>query len=64
MGKVIHWELWKKFKFDLTNKYNKHIPESFQENETHNIRWGFYIQTNHRISARRPALAIVNEKKY
>ena len=34
MGKVIHRELCKQFKFDHTNKWHFHNPASFQENET------------------------------
>ena len=34
VGKVIHWELFKKLKFDLMKKWYMHNPESFLENET------------------------------
>ena len=44
-------ELCKKFKFDHTNKWYIHNPESILENETHEIFWGFEIQTDS-ISAR------------
>ena len=37
VGKVIHWELCKKFKFDYTNKWYVHNPESIQENEMHKL---------------------------
>ena len=37
VGKGIHWELCKKLKFDHTNKWNMHNPESVLENETHKI---------------------------
>ena len=60
VGKVIHWELCKKFKFEYTNKWYMHKLESIQETETHKIVWGFEIQTYHPISARRPDLVIVN----
>ena len=33
-----------------------HNPESVLEDETHKILWGFDIQTDHQISARRPDL--------
>ena len=33
-GKVIHWELCKKFKSDHGNKRYMHNPESVQKNET------------------------------
>ena len=36
-GKVIHWELCKKLKFDHTKKWCMHNPESVPVNETHKI---------------------------
>ena len=32
VGKVVHWEMFRKFQFDHTNKWYMHNPE----NETHN----------------------------
>ena len=63
MSKVIHWELWKKFEFDHTNKWYRHNPESILEDETHNLLWEFKIPTNHQISARRSDLIIIKKKK-
>ena len=40
-----------------------HKLESILENETHKILWNFEIQTDHLISARRPDLVLVNNKK-
>ena len=62
MGKVIHWELGKKLKFDPMDKWYLHNQESIQDNETHKIFWDFEIQTDHLISTRRPDLVIVNNK--
>ena len=56
VGKVIHWELRRKFKFVYTNKWYMHNPASVLENETHKLCWDFEIQTDHLISARRPDL--------
>ena len=56
VGKVIDWELWKKFKSDYTNKWYMYDTESVLENKTHKIRWDFEIQTDHLISPRRPDL--------
>ena len=36
VGKVIHWELCKKLKFEHMSKWYIHNPESFLENETQN----------------------------
>ena len=59
MGKVIHWELCKKWKFDHTNNWYMHNPESVLENDTHKLLWDFVIQ----ISARRPDLIIISKKE-
>ena len=40
VGKVIHWELCKRLKFDPTAKSFMHKPESFWE--MHKIFWDFY----------------------
>ena len=62
-GKVIHWEMYRKFKFDRTNKQYMHNPEPVLENETHKFLWDFEIQTDILISARRPDLIIINKKE-
>ena len=51
VGKVIHWELCKKFKFDHTHKWYMYNSESNLENETHKLPWDFEILTDHLISA-------------
>ena len=63
VGKVIHWELCKKFKFDHTTRLYKHKPESVLENETHKIPWDLKIKTDHQISARRQDLQIINNNR-
>ena len=45
VGKVIHWEMYKKLKFDHTNKLYMHNPTSVLENDTHKLQWDFGIQT-------------------
>ena len=39
-------ELYKKFKFDQTNKWYMQNPEFILENETHKILWVFFCDTN------------------
>ena len=63
VGKVIHCELCKKFRFDHTNKWYMHNPESVLENDTHKLPWDFKIEMVHLISARRPGLLIIKKKK-
>ena len=40
-----------------------HNPATVLENNTHKLLWDFDIHTDHRISARRPDLIIINKKK-
>ena len=63
VGKEIHWESCKKFKFDNTNKWYMHNPASILENDTHKLLWDFNIQMDHLISARKPDLIIIKKKK-
>ena len=63
VGKVIQWEMCKKFKFDHTNKWYMHNLAPVLENNTHKLPWYFDIQTDHLISARRPGLIIINKQK-
>ena len=63
VGKVIHWGMCKKFKFDHANKWYMHNPAPVLENDTHKLLWNFDIQTDHLISARRPDLIIIKKKK-
>ena len=63
VGKVIHWKLCKKLKFDNTNKWNMLNPESVLENGTYKLLWDFEIQTDHLIWFRRPDHIIINKKE-
>ena len=63
VGKVIHWEMCKKFKFDHTNKWYMHKPAPVLENAMHKLQWDFNIQTDHLIPARRRDLIIIDKKK-
>ena len=63
VGKVIHWELCSKYKFDHTNEWYMHNPAPVQENDTHKLLWDADIQTDYLISAKRPDLIIINIKK-
>ena len=63
VGKVIHWEMCKKSKFDHPNKWYMHNPAPVLENNTHKLLWDFNIHTDHLISARRPGLIIINKRK-
>ena len=62
VGKVIHWEMRKKFKFDHTNKWYMHNSAPVLENDIRKLQWDFNIQTDLLISARRPDLIIINKK--
>ena len=63
VGKVILLDMCKKFKFDHTYKWYMHNPAAVLENNTHKLQWDFDIHTDHWISARRPDLIIIDQKK-
>ena len=52
VGKVIHWEMCKKFKFDRMNKWYMHNPAPVLENDTHGLLRDFDVRTDHLISVR------------
>ena len=61
VGKLIGWELCKKFKLARMNKWYLHKPESILENEIN--KTPCVIQTDHLISARRQVLMATSKKK-
>ena len=61
-GKVIHWVLCKKLKFDHMNKWYMKNLASVLDNNTDKLLWDFDIQTDYLILARRQDL-IINKKK-
>ena len=63
VGKVIHCEMCKEFKFYHPNKWYMYNPALVLENDRHKLIWDFDIQTDHPISARRPDLIVINKKK-
>ena len=63
VGKVILWEMCKKFQSDHTNKCYMHNPSPVLENHTNKLVWDFNIQMEKFIQARRPDLIIINKKK-
>ena len=62
VGKVIHWEMYKKFKFEHANKWYMHNPAPVLENDMYKLLWDFDIQTDHLIAARGPDLIISTDK--
>ena len=60
VGKMIHREMYKKFKFDDANEWYMNNPPPILENDTHKLQLDFDIHTDRLISARRPDLMIIN----
>ena len=61
VGKVIHWEVRMKFKFNLANKWYIHNPVAVLENDTYILLWDFDIQTYHLISPRKSDLTVIKK---
>ena len=43
VSKMIRWEMFKKFKFDFTNKYYMRNPAAVLENDAYKLQWDFDI---------------------
>ena len=63
VSKVIDWEVFKKLKFDHTNKWYMHNPTSVLENDTNKLLKDFDMTPDHLFLARRPDSIIINKKK-
>ena len=63
VGKVVHWEMCRKYQFDHTNKWYMHNPAPVLKKDSHKLLWDFNIQTDHLIPARRPDLILINKRK-
>ena len=63
LGKIVHWKLARKCKFEAGDKCYEHGPENVSENEDYKILWDFSIQTDHVIEARRPDLVVVDKQE-
>ena len=63
VGRVIHWEMCRKFQFDHTNKWYIHNPAPVQKNDSHKLLLDFNIQTDHLILVKRLDLIIINKKR-
>ena len=47
VGKVIHWEMCEKLKFDHMNKWYMRNPTPVLRNNIHELLWDFEILTDH-----------------
>ena len=61
IARNIHWELCGELDIDRANKWYEHQPEGDSREGNTKILWGFNIQCDHEIEARRPDIVVVNE---
>ena len=62
LGKIVHWQLARKYDFEAGDKWYEHEPESVLENGGCKILWDFSTQTDHLTEDRRPDLVVVDKK--
>ena len=53
MGKIVHWDIYRKIGFNFPEKWYKHKPLSCTENESFKIVWNFNIQTDNIVEHKR-----------
>ena len=63
LDKIAHCKLARKCNFEAGDKWYEHEPKNVLEDEDYKILWGFSIQTDHIIEARRPDLVVVDERR-
>ena len=63
VGKLIHWELCKRLKFDYTIKLYRHKPVFLLKNGTYKVLWDVEIQMDHLILGRKSDQSLINKKK-
>ena len=63
MGKRIHWDVCKKNKIEVKEKWYEHEPAPVTENEECKILRDFNVQTDHVIEARRSDMIVIDKVK-
>ena len=63
VGRIIHWELCRRYGFKCTEKWYDHIPKGVLENEKSKILWDFRIQTDQQLNHNRPDIVIHDKEK-
>ena len=63
IGKVIHWELCKKFKFKHMNKWYMHNPSWVLEDETHKLIWFWHPKGSPNLGQTTRHLIIIKKKR-
>ena len=58
VGKNVHWEVSKRYGFDVKEKWYEHEPEAVN----FHILWDFEVKTDHVIEARRPGMIVTDKK--
>ena len=61
VGKKIHWDIYRKIRFDVNEKWYKHEQEKVVEGDSWKILCDVTIQTDHVIEARRPNMVIIDK---
>ena len=63
VGRIIHWELCRRYGVECTEKCYNHIPESVLENKKSKILWDFRIQTDQQLHHNRPDIVLHDKEK-
>ena len=62
--RCIHWEICRANGNHVKSKWYEHQPEVIIENDSCKILWGFTVQTDHYITARRPDMIFIDNKHH
>ena len=62
-ARYIHWQLCGKCGLERANSWHEQKPEGVLESENFKILWGFTVQCEREIEARRPAIVFIDKKE-
>lgn len=63
VAKALHWDILRQKGFGPEGKWYEHEPMAVIENDKFKVLWDFTIQTDHKISARRPDIVVIDIKQ-
>ena len=60
----VHWELWRKYGLDRTDKWYDHQPLPVAENREVRMTWDMTTSTDERLKHNRPDITVVHKNTH
>ena len=63
VGRIIHWELCRRYGFECTEEWHDLIPEKVLDNKKSKIFWDFMIQADQQLNHSQPDIVLHDKEK-